>query len=134
MYQSLVSPIFRCARVLREFAPAVLAALTLGLAVEPALAELPQVVVPAGAADGDFIAVVKAYAQPALVLIGLLIAALIFYVVAAGAITKFNDYRIGKGELGTVATYIVTGGMLIILIVYLVDKASTVLGTGSTTV
>ena len=127
MYQSLIFRLRKSMRALREFAPIVLAAMALGLAVESAFAVLPTVVTPTGVTSGDYIGVFQTYVKPALLLFGLIICAVAFYVVAGGAIGKFNEYRLGKAELGIVGVYAVTGAVVLIFIIYIVTEASTII-------
>lgn len=115
-------------RATRRAAPALLAALALLIAVDPAVAALPTAVTPpAGAAAGDYIAVGQDYFKKGLLFLGLLISTLGFLAVAGGGIAKFNDYRTGRAELGDLAMFAVIGVVVLVLMVYLATEAASIL-------
>ncbi|NMG30176.1 TIGR03745 family integrating conjugative element membrane protein [Aromatoleum evansii] len=95
--------------------------------VEPALAELPTAVTADGAASGDYIAIGKEYFKNGLIVLGLIIATLGFIAVAAGGIAKFNEYRIGRAELGDLGVLAVVGAVVLVLMVYLLNEAAVII-------
>ena len=95
--------------------------------VEPALAELPTAVAADGAASGDYIAIGKEYFKNGLIVLGLIIATLGFIAVAAGGIAKFNEYRIGRAELGDLGVLAVVGAVVLVLMVYLLNEAAVII-------
>ncbi len=127
MHHSLIRHLRKAMRAARESAPFVLIAMALGLAVEPAFAVLPTVVTPTGVSSGDYLGMSGDFIKKALLLMGLVIAAAGFTVVAGGAIGRFNEYRIGKAEMGAVASYVVLGALLLLIIVYLLTEAAGVM-------
>jgi len=94
----------------------------------PVLAALPTAVTPAaGAASGDYIQIAKEYFKNGFLFLGLLIAAYALITVSAGAIGKFNEFRLGRAELSDVAVYAVVGVVILVIIVYLLTEAASVL-------
>ncbi|MCK9987475.1 MAG: hypothetical protein AzoDbin1_03947 [Azoarcus sp.] len=94
---------------------------------EPALAELPTAVAADGAASGDYIEIGKQYFKNGLIVLGLIIATLGFIAVAAGGIAKFNEYRMGRAELGDLGVLAVVGAVVLVLMVYLLNEAATII-------
>ncbi len=119
---------------LRRRAKAAIHITLLGLAVlapvfvmEPALAELPTAVAADGAASGDYIEIGKQYFKNGLIVLGLIIATLGFIAVAAGGIAKFNEYRMGRAELGDLGVLAVVGAVVLVLMVYLLNEAAVII-------
>jgi integrating conjugative element membrane protein (TIGR03745 family) len=104
-----------------------LAILASVLFVEPALAELPTAVAADGAASGDYIEIGKEYFKNGLIVLGLIIATLGFIAVAAGGIAKFNEYRMGRAELGDLGVLAVVGAVVLVLMVYLLNEAAIII-------
>jgi integrating conjugative element membrane protein (TIGR03745 family) len=121
LYQSTRT---RLVNRLATIAVAVLAAIM----TNPVLAALPTAVTPASsAASGDYIAIAKEYFKNGFLFLGLLIAAYALITVSAGAIGKFNEFRLGRAELADVAVYAVVGVVILVIIVYLLTEAASVL-------
>ena len=97
------------------------------LVAEPALAELPTAVAADGAASGDYIEIGKEYFKNGLIVLGLIIATLGFIAVAAGGIAKFNEYRMGRAELGDLGVLAVVGAVVLVLMVYLLNEAAIII-------
>ena len=95
--------------------------------IEPAFAELPTAVQAGNAASGDYIEIGKQYFKNGLIVLGLIIATLGFIAVAAGGIAKFNEYRIGRAELGDLGVLAVVGAVVLVLMVYLLNEAATII-------
>lgn len=108
-------------------APLMVAILAAAFIVEPALAELPTAVQAGSAASGDYIEIGKQYFKNGLIVLGLIIATLGFIAVAAGGIAKFNEYRIGRAELGDLGVLAVVGAVVLVLMVYLLNEAATII-------
>ncbi|KEZ76692.1 TIGR03745 family integrating conjugative element membrane protein [Salinisphaera hydrothermalis] len=68
-------------------------------------------------------------AGSAAVLVGLLLAAAAMYYVVGAAISQYNEATMGRGNWGGFAMALVVGIAMIILIVWLLDKASSILGS-----
>lgn len=103
-------------------------AVTVSLLASPAMAALPQAVQPGqGVGAGDYIALAQDYFKKGFLFLGLLLAAYGLYTVAGGAIAKFNDFRIGRAELSDVVVYAVVGVVILVILIYLLTEASTIL-------
>ncbi len=107
---------------------AVFALLMTSIMATPALAALPTAVAAGtGTASGDYISIAQQYFKQGFLFLGLLLAAYALYAVAGGAISKFNEFRIGRAELSDVVVYAVVGVVILVIIVYLLTEASTIL-------
>lgn len=105
-----------------------LSALALALFAGSAAAALPTAVAPAaGVASGDFIAIMQQYWKAGFAFLVLLVGAFTFLTVGGGAIAKFNEYRIGRAEIGDLMIYAVIGVVIIVAVIYLLTEASTIL-------
>lgn len=123
-HKPAVLTLYRAAAAVRgRTAYAVLALLVLPQA---ALANMPTVAPPAGGGGGGLLGTLQGYAAMAAVLLGLLIATSAFFVVGGGAIGKFNEAR-QRNEWGSFAVTLVIGVMLIVAILWLANKAVTIL-------
>lgn len=92
-----------------------------------ALAALPTVAPPsAGGGGSGLLGTLQGYAAMAGLLLGLLIATAAFLVVGGGALGKFNEAR-KKNEWGDFAVVLVVGVLLIVAILWLANKAATIL-------
>lgn len=92
-----------------------------------ALAALPTVTPPsAGGGGAGLLGTLQGYAAMAGLLLGLLIATSAFLVVGGGALGKFNEAR-KKNEWGDFAVVLVVGVLLIVAILWLANKAATIL-------
>ncbi len=107
---------------------ATVSVLMTGLMATPAMAALPTAVAAGqGVASGDYIALAQQYFKSGFLFLGLLLASYALYTVAGGAISKFNEFRIGRAELSDVVVYAVVGVVILVIIVYLLTEASTIL-------
>ncbi len=127
MYHKAVFHLRSFGYALRDFAPMLLAAIALGLAAGPALAELPTVVTPDGATSGDYVAVIGGYVKKGLLLLGLIVMAISFYYIAVAGLSSFNQWRNGKAEGMFVVANVMGGAAILITIAYLLTEAATVM-------
>jgi integrating conjugative element membrane protein (TIGR03745 family) len=96
------------------------------LVASPVLAALPTAVTTTSA-SGDYIALAQEFFKKGFLFLGLLLASYGLYTVAGGAVAKFNEFRIGRAELSDVVIYAVVGVVILIILVYLLTEASTIL-------
>jgi len=116
------------ARLTERFASAFAVLMTSLLATAPAQAALPTAVQAGqGVAAGDYIAIAQQYFKSGFLFLGLLLGAYGLYTVAGGAIGKFNEFRIGRAELSDVVVYAVVGVVILVILVYLLTEAATIL-------
>lgn len=97
-------------------------------AFNSAYAALPTTAAPSqAAAAGDYIGLAKGYAYDILILGGLLIGSIAFYTVAANAIGVYKEIGAGKKEWSDLGMHVLAGVLLLVLVVYLLTEASTVI-------
>jgi integrating conjugative element membrane protein (TIGR03745 family) len=100
----------------------------LGLLAGSASAALPSPVAPgAGVAAGDYIALMQQYWKQGIALLVLVGGAVAFLSVGGGAIAKFNEFRVGRAEIGDLMLYAALGVVILVTVVYLLTEASTIL-------
>lgn len=98
------------------------------LGMQQALAGLPEVEAPtSGGGNGGLMDTLKGHLQDGIILIGLVLAAVAFIVVANAAISSFNEVREGKNTWGKFGALIVVGVVLVVAVIWLVNKASNIL-------
>lgn len=112
---------------LRERATRLAVAAWTLLLCHPAWADLPTVVVPEDVEDGDFLGLMRSSLRVGINIVILALGALAFYKVAAGALTKWDEYRKGRIELADIKEYVIAGGLVLAVIVALLTAANTIL-------
>lgn len=101
-----------------------------GAALFSCFAQAALPVPPAGAdAGGDYLVSMRDYIGMGIGLVALVLAAYAFVAVSGGAIAKFNEWRIGKAELGDLKMVFIVGGLLLLVVIYLVTQAVGVIAT-----
>lgn len=98
-----------------------------GLLSQPALADLPQVMAPGDADDGDFIAQWRYFIKAGVNVLVLAICAFAFIRVAGGGLTKWDQYRNGRADLGDMKEYFVGGAIVLVIMVALLTAANSTL-------
>jgi integrating conjugative element membrane protein (TIGR03745 family) len=105
--------------------------LTVGLvfASPLALADLPQPVDPTvgGADTSDYLGMIKGYGAEAGIVIGLLLAIGAFIAVAVALIKRFMDVKDGRADWSGLGGLAVMGGALILVVVFLLNQAATII-------
>jgi integrating conjugative element membrane protein (TIGR03745 family) len=91
-----------------------------------AWADLPAIEQPSSGGSGGTMDTVKGYIKDGFSLAGLLLAAVAFLVVAMAALSSFHDVREGKAKWPHFVTFVVVGAVLIVLIIWLANKALTI--------
>lgn len=98
------------------------------IGMQQALAGLPEIEDPtSGKGNGGLMDTAKGHFQDGIVLVALIIAAVAFIVVANGVISSFNEVREGKNTWGKFGAMAVVGVVLIVIVIWLVNKASNIL-------
>jgi integrating conjugative element membrane protein (TIGR03745 family) len=88
---------------------------------------------PTGAAAGsDYLGTMRDYIGLGIGLLALVLAGMAFIAVSGGAIAKFNDWRAGKAELGDLKMVFIVGGLLLLIVIYLLTQAVGVIATSGT--
>lgn len=93
---------------------------------------LPSVTVAGGAASGDYLTQYRDYIGLAIGLFALIIVGYGFLEVAGGSLTKFKEWRAGKAELGELKSVMLFGGLVLVIVVFLVTQAAGLIATSST--
>lgn len=96
-------------------------------AAQPVQAALPTVEPPSSGGGGGLMEMLKGYLQDGIVLVGLVMAAVSFIVVANSAITTFHEVREGKSTWGKFGGIVVVGIVLLVTVIWLVGKSAEVL-------
>lgn len=117
------------ARAQRARVLASLSALALGSLASPTFAAgLPTAVTTAtGTASGDYIAIMQQYFKMGFLVVGLAVAAYGLITVGAGGIEKFQDYQSGRATVKDLTVFYGIGVVSLVVLVYLLTQASTVL-------
>lgn len=98
------------------------------LSMQQAFAGLPEVEDPtSGKGNGGLMDTLKGHFQDGIILVGLVVAAVAFIVVANAAISSFNEVREGKNTWGKFGALIVVGVVMLVAVIWLVNKASNIL-------
>ncbi len=102
--------------------------LTLMLSIDNALAALPTPVAPSnGAPNGNWLDLMQGYVKDVGLVIGLLIAVVVFLWMSWILIAKFNEARRGQADWGEVGVVAVVGVGVMIFISYILTEASNVI-------
>ena len=99
----------------------------LGLLSHPALAELPTVMAPGDATEGDWPAMFRSFLKAGVNVLVLALGAFAFIRVAGGGLTKWDDYRKGRADLGEMKEYFIGGAIVLVIIVALLTAANKML-------
>lgn len=88
-----------------------------------AWADLPAIEQPSSGGGGGVINTFKGYIKDGFALGGLLLAAAGFIVVALAALSSFHDVREGKAKWAHFVTFVLVGAILLVVIIWLANKA-----------
>ncbi|EBV2165552.1 TIGR03745 family integrating conjugative element membrane protein [Salmonella enterica subsp. enterica serovar Eastbourne] len=91
-----------------------------------ALADLPQVEQPTGGGGSGTWGAFMGYIKQGALALGLFVCVAALIAVAHAVITSFHDIRIGKGTWSQFLGFLVVGIIVILLVIYLANKASDV--------
>ena len=94
-------------------------------------AALPAVTA-SGTGGTDYLVQMRDYVGMAIGLVALVLSGYAFIAVSGGAIAKFNDWRAGKAELGDLKMVFIVGGLLLLVVIYLVTQAVAVIASSGT--
>ncbi|HDJ1442339.1 TPA: TIGR03745 family integrating conjugative element membrane protein [Serratia rubidaea] len=115
-------------RLFRHFSARIAVVSSLALAAsQPALAALPTVEPPSSGGGGGLMDTLKGHIQDGIVLIGLVLAAAAFIVVANAGVSTFHEVRDGKAAWGKFGAIIVTGVVLVVAVIWFVGKSAEIL-------
>lgn len=90
-------------------------------------AGLPTVNIPGGGGEGDMMQTIKLLFSGFLVLMGLIICAVGFYMVSGAILATFSEIRSGKAEWGKFVAIVVVGIAILVVIVWLCTEAAKIL-------
>ncbi|ECI4353922.1 TIGR03745 family integrating conjugative element membrane protein [Salmonella enterica subsp. enterica serovar Stanleyville] len=90
-------------------------------------AGLPTVNIPGGGGGGDMMQTIKLLFSGFLVLMGLIICAVGFYMVSGAILATFSEIRSGKAEWGKFVAIVVVGIAILVVIVWLCTEAAKIL-------
>jgi len=98
------------------------------IGMQQALAGLPEIEDPtSGKGNGGLMDTAKGHLQDGIVLICLVLASVAFIVVANSIVSSFNEVREGKNTWGKFGAMAVVGVVLVVIVIWLVNKASNIL-------
>lgn len=72
---------------------------------------------------GSYMENMRDYIGMGIGLVALVLAGYAFLAVSGGAISKFSEWRAGKAELGDLKMVFIVGGLLLLVVIYLVTEA-----------
>ncbi len=96
-------------------------------ATQSAQAALPTVEPPSSGGGGGLMDTLKGYLQDGIVLVGLVMAAVAFIVVANAAVSTFHEVREGKAVWAKFGAIVVVGIVLVVAVIWLVGKSAEIL-------
>ncbi|MGP0172682.1 TIGR03745 family integrating conjugative element membrane protein [Pseudomonas sp. NCHU5208] len=97
------------------------------LLASPAFAALPRPDAPSRGTEGGFLKMLQNYGYDLLVVAGLAVAAFCFINVAINAVQKFHEVTQKKATWTDFFTVVLVGGGLLIIVIWLVNKATEIL-------
>ena len=96
----------------------------------PVMAALPTMPMPNGGGiggaavqDGDFFGIFGAYFRAGLTILGLVLAALAFFMVVVGSISRWRLYSQGKLEIADLKEYLIMSIIIIAFVIMMVKYA-----------
>ncbi len=90
-------------------------------------AGLPEFEAPDGVDEGDYIGIFQAYAVQIASVAGLIVAAVVFFIVGKNMISKYSEIAAGRATWGDLGMHAAIGVVLLVIIVFLMNQASGVL-------
>lgn len=100
----------------------------LSMYVQSAYAGLPATAAPSEApADGNYIDLLKGYAFDIAIVLGLILGTIAFLVVARNCIAVYAEIGAGKKTWGDMGMHGGMGVLLLVLVIYLLTEASTII-------
>lgn len=90
-------------------------------------AGLPEFEAPDGVDEGDYIGIFQAYAVQIASIAGLIIAAVVFFIVGKNMISKYSEIAAGRATWGDLGMHAAIGVVLLVIIVFLMNQASGIL-------
>jgi len=89
------------------------------------VANLPQVELPAGANEGDFLSVLQSLASQGLTILLFIVGVAAFVLVGWAVIAKFNECRAGRAEWSEAAVTAGVGAVVLVFSTFLLGEANT---------
>lgn len=90
---------------------------------------LPDFEAPDGVEEGDYIGIFQAYAVQIASIVGLIIAAVTFFIVGKNMLAKYSEISAGRASWGDLGMHAAVGVVLLVVIVFLMNQASDILAT-----
>lgn len=95
-----------------------------------AMAALPNIPKPSGGGiggaavqDGDWLSMMGAYFKVGFTILGLVLGALAFFAVIAGALKRWKEYSDGRVHLGELKEFLIVGIVVVVFIIMMVNYA-----------
>lgn len=89
---------------------------------------LPTMAPPSrGVTDGNYVKILQDYSYDILIFAGLLVSAVVFFVVSKNVVGTYSEIGHGKATWGEFSMHAGIGVLLLVLIVFFVTEASTIL-------
>ncbi|CDL79965.1 TIGR03745 family integrating conjugative element membrane protein [Xenorhabdus cabanillasii] len=94
----------------------------------PSLAALPKVEPPtSGSKGGGLLGDLSGYFNDGIILLGLIVTAVAFVVVAGAATKTFQEVRDDKAGWGKFAAIVVVGVILVVCVIWLITKSASII-------
>ena len=90
---------------------------------------LPDFEAPDGVEEGDYIGIFQAFAVQIASIVGLIIAAVTFFIVGKNMISKYSEISAGRASWGDLGMHAAVGVVLLVVMVFLMNQASDILAT-----
>ena len=90
-------------------------------------AGLPEFEAPEGVDEGDYIGIFQAFAVQIASIAGLIIAAVVFFIVGKNMISKYSEIAAGRATWGDLGMHAAIGVVLLVIVVFLMNQASGIL-------
>ena len=90
---------------------------------------LPEFEAPDGVEEGDYIGIFQAYAVQIASIVGLIIAAVTFFIVGKNMLAKYSEISAGRASWGDLGMHAAVGVVLLVVMVFLMNQASDILTT-----
>ena len=90
-------------------------------------AGLPDFEAPDGVDEGDYIGIFQAFAVQIASIAGLIIAAVVFFIVGKNMISKYSEIAAGRATWGDLGMHAAIGVVLLVIVVFLMNQASGIL-------
>ncbi|MBC8947042.1 integrating conjugative element membrane protein [Xenorhabdus indica] len=93
----------------------------------PGLAALPKVEPPTSGSKGGFLGDLTGYFNDGIILLGLVVTAAAFVIIAGATLKTFQEVRDEKAGWGKFAGIVVVGVILLVIVIWLITKSASII-------